>query len=104
MCGLLGHTYNECLVFYEKLGVIEQLIHAMPDKSQWPKPTHGFFMHPPLLTTVSSRSRVERFKGNADEKGFKRQHKFPICLDYGHHWHNCKKGKPEDIEAMKLIR
>jgi hypothetical protein len=26
-----------------------QLISAMPDKTQWPKSDHGFFMHPPLL-------------------------------------------------------
>ena len=82
----------------------EQLIPAMPDKSQWPKATHGFFMHPPLLTTAVGRPRVKRLKGNAEKKGIKRQHKCPICLDYNHHWHNCKKGRPEDIEAMKLIR
>jgi hypothetical protein len=76
----------------------------MPDKSQWPKATHEFFMHPPLLTIVAGRPRVERLKGNAAKKGIKCQHKCPICLDYGHHWHNCKKGKQEDIEAMKLIR
>ncbi|CAM0948630.1 unnamed protein product [Alopecurus aequalis] len=25
-------------------------------------------------------------------------------MEYGHHWHNCKKGNPEDIAAMKAIR
>jgi hypothetical protein len=60
----------------------EQLIPVMPDKSQWPKATHGFFMHSPLLTTVVGRPRVERLKGNAAKKGIKRQHKYPICLDY----------------------
>jgi hypothetical protein len=42
----------------------------MPDKSQWPKSTKGFFMHPPLLTTVAGRPKTERHKGNGDkEKG-----------------------------------
>lgn len=25
-------------------------------------------------------------------------------MDYGHHWHNCKKGNTEDIAAMRAIR
>jgi hypothetical protein len=61
-------------------------------------------MHPPLLTTGAGRPQVERLKGNVKKKGIKCQHKCPIFLDYGHLWHNCKKGKPEDIEAMKLKR
>jgi hypothetical protein len=80
-----------------------QLIPAIPDKSQWPKSNHGFFMHPPLLTTVAGRPRTERHKGKGEKKRIG-QHKCPICEDYGHHWQSCKKGKPEDIEAMKKIR
>ncbi|KAJ1268342.1 hypothetical protein BS78_07G127600 [Paspalum vaginatum] len=34
----------------------------------------------------------------------KRQHQCPICKDYGHHWHNCKKGNPDDIAAMMAMR
>lgn len=45
-----------------------QLIPAIPDKSQWPKSNHGFFMHPPLLTTVAGRPKTERHKGNGDKK------------------------------------
>jgi hypothetical protein len=45
-----------------------QLIPAMPDKSQWPKSTHGFFMHPPLLKPVAGRPKTERHKGNGDKK------------------------------------
>lgn len=29
---------------------------------------------------------------------------FPICKDYGHHWHKCKKGDPDDIAAMMAAR
>ena len=61
-------------------------------------------MHPPLLTTVAGRPKTERHKGNGDKKKRKGQHKCPICEGYGHRWHNCKKGKPEHIEAMKAIR
>ncbi|RLN05247.1 hypothetical protein C2845_PM13G08310 [Panicum miliaceum] len=32
------------------------------------------------------------------------QHKCPICQDFGHHWHKCKKGNPDDIAAMMEIR
>jgi hypothetical protein len=81
-----------------------QLIPAMPDKSQWPKSTHRFFMHPPLLKSVVGRPKTKRHKGNGDKKKRKGLHKCPICEDYGHHWHNCKRGKPEDIETMKAIR
>jgi hypothetical protein len=33
------------------------LIPAIQDKSQWPKASHGFFMHPPLLKVTASRRR-----------------------------------------------
>jgi len=81
-----------------------QLIPAMIDKTQWPKSSHGFFMHPPLLTPVAGRPKTERHKGGTEKKKRKGQHQCPICLDYGHHWHNCKKGNPTDIEAMKAVR
>lgn len=45
-----------------------QLIPAIPEKTQWPKATHGFFMHPPLLIATTGRPRTERCKGNADKK------------------------------------
>lgn len=67
-----------------------QLIPAMPDKTQWPKATHDFFMHPPLLKVVAGRPKTERFKGNSE--------------DYGHHWHNYKRGNPDDVAGMKAIR
>ena len=78
-----------------------QPIPAMPDKSQWPKSTHEFFMHPPLLKTVAGRPKTERYKGSGEKK---KRKKCPICLDFGHHWHTCKKGNPEDIAAMQAIR
>jgi len=81
-----------------------QLIPAMPDKTQWPKSTHDFFMHPPLLKPVAGRPKTERHKGSSDKKRSKGQHQCPICMDYGHHWHNCKRGRPEDIAAMKAIK
>jgi len=61
-------------------------------------------MHPPLLTPVAGRPKTERHKGTGDKKKRKGQHQCPICMDYGHHWHNCKRGRPEDIEDMKAIR
>lgn len=76
----------------------DHLIPAMPDKSQWPKGCHGFFMHPPLLKSTAGRRKTQRFKGSNETVGNttrkKGQHKCPICKDYGHHWHKCKKGWP----------
>ena len=37
-----------------------QPIPAMPDKSQWPKSTHEFFMRPPLLKTVAGRPKINK--------------------------------------------
>nr|XP_051227466.1 uncharacterized protein LOC127345084 isoform X2 [Lolium perenne] len=81
-----------------------QLIPAMPDKSQWPKSDHGFFMHPPLLKATAGRPKTERYKGCGDKKSKRGKHLCPICKDYGHHWHNCKKGNPDDIAAMMAVR
>jgi hypothetical protein len=80
------------------------LIPALPDKNQWPKSVHGFFIHPPLLKAVAGRPKTERHKGTSDNKRKKGQHQCPICKEYGHHWHKCKKGSKEDIEAMKAVR
>ena len=76
----------------------------MLDKSEWSKSNHEIFMHPPLLTPVAGRPKTKRHKGTDDKKKRKGQHQCPICMDYGHHWHNCKRGRLEDIEAMKAIR
>ncbi|WVZ72592.1 hypothetical protein U9M48_021025 [Paspalum notatum var. saurae] len=81
-----------------------QLIPAMPDKSQWPKSTHGFHLYPPLLKATAGRPKTERYKGCSENKKKKGMHQCPICKDYGHHWHRCKKGNPEDIAAMMAIR
>jgi len=61
------------------------LIPAIPDKTQWPKSTHGFFMYGPLLRTVAGRHKTETHKGRSDKKGKKGQHQCPICKEYGHH-------------------
>ncbi|KAM0898597.1 hypothetical protein ACQ4PT_021779 [Festuca glaucescens] len=81
-----------------------QLIPAMPDKNQWPESDHGFFMHPPLLKATAGRPKTERYKGCSEKKRKSGKHLCPICKDYGHHWHNCKKGNPEDIAAMLAVR
>jgi hypothetical protein len=61
------------------------LIPALPDKNQWPKLEHGFFLHPPLLKVVAGRPKTERHKGTSDNKRKKGQHQCPICKEYGHH-------------------
>jgi hypothetical protein len=81
-----------------------QLIPAMPDKTQWPKSDHGFFMHPPLLKATAGRPKTERYKGCSEKKRKNGKHLCPICKEKGHHWHNCKKGNPEDIAAMMAVR
>ena len=50
----------------------------MSDKSQWPESYHEFFMHPPLLTPVAGRPKIERHKGTGDKKKRKGQHQCPI--------------------------
>jgi nitrate/TMAO reductase-like tetraheme cytochrome c subunit len=72
----------------------------------WPKATHGFFMHPPLLKSTGGR-RKNRMKsaaegGNDKKKG--KSHECPICHTFGHHWYTCKNGNPEDIAAMEAER
>jgi len=81
-----------------------QVIPAMVDKSQWPKSDHGFFMHPPLLKATAGGPKSERYKGCTEKKGNEGKHKSPICKDYGHHWHKCKKGNPEDISTLMAVR
>jgi hypothetical protein len=78
---------------------------CIPDKSMWPKATHGFFMHPPLLKSTAGR-RKNRMKG-ALEGGSgkkKKKHECPICHELGHHWYTCKNGDPADIAAMEAER
>ena len=82
----------------------DQLIPAMVDKNQWPKSDHGFFMFPPLLKSTAGRHKTERYKGCSEKKRKSGQHLCPICKDYGHHWHKCKKGNPDDIAAILAVR
>ena len=78
----------------------EGSIPSIPDKSMWPKATHGFFMHPPLLKSTAGGRRKNRMKsaleggssskrsgteGGTEGGTGKRRHKCPICLDFGHH-------------------
>ena len=81
-----------------------QLIPAICDKTQWPKSNHGFFMHPPLLKAVVDRPQTERHKGCSEKKRKSGQHLCPICKEYGHHWHKCKKGNKDDIAAFMAVR
>ncbi|KAM0838195.1 hypothetical protein ACQ4PT_061129 [Festuca glaucescens] len=102
-----GHIKNYIDLYYSTdkfRAAYVQLIPAMPDKTQWPKSDHGFFMHPPLLKPTAGRPKTERYKGCGETKNKKGKHLCPICKDYGHHWHNCKKGNPEDIAAMLTVR
>lgn len=103
----LEHYVDPCYSINKFRAAYAQLIPALPDKSQWPKSSHGFFMHPPLLKATAGRRKNERYKGCTEGGAKKRpkgQHKCPICKDYGHHWQNCKRGDPEDIAAMMAIR
>ena len=56
-------NYVDLYYSVEKFSVAySQLIPAMPDKSQWPKSNHEFFMHPPLLTPVAGRPKLKGTK------------------------------------------
>ena len=84
---------------------------SIPDKSCWPKVTHGFFMHPPLLKSTAGRHK-NRMKsameggsgGTGSKETGKRRHKCPICKELGHHWYKCNNENPEDIAAMERER
>jgi hypothetical protein len=71
-----------------------QLIPAMPDKTQWPKSDHGFFMHPPLLKATAGRPKTERYKGCSEKKRKNGKHLCPICKgcsgDFQHGCHACE--------------
>uniref|UniRef100_A0ACD5YJ49 Uncharacterized protein n=1 Tax=Avena sativa TaxID=4498 RepID=A0ACD5YJ49_AVESA len=61
-------------------------------------------MHPPLLKATIGRPKTERYEGYSEKKRKSGKHLCPICKDYGHHWHNCKKGNRDDIAAMLAVR
>lgn len=83
----------------------EGSIPSIPDKSMWPKATHGFFMHPPLLkSTVGRRKNMMKGAAEGGSKRKSRRHQCPICHELGHHWYTCKNGNPDDIAAMEAHR
>uniref|UniRef100_A0A453RMD6 Uncharacterized protein n=1 Tax=Aegilops tauschii subsp. strangulata TaxID=200361 RepID=A0A453RMD6_AEGTS len=58
---------------------------------------------------VAMKPCIERFLSGcrpylAIEWFLSGQHLCPICKEYGHHWHKCKKGNREDIAAMMAVR
>jgi hypothetical protein len=80
----------------------------------WPKATHGFFMHPPLLKATAGR-RKNRMKSaleggssrkkSATEGGNgRKKHECPICHQLEYHWYTCKNGNPENIAIMEAAR
>ncbi|KAL6659926.1 hypothetical protein ACP70R_002048 [Stipagrostis hirtigluma subsp. patula] len=76
-------------------------IPALTDISQWPKNTHDFYLHPPILKRSAGRPSTERVKSAAEgkPKGRKGRHQCPICKGYGHSWKKCKEADPEAKEA-----
>ncbi|CAO2194429.1 unnamed protein product, partial [Urochloa humidicola] len=93
---------------------------SIPDKSMWPKATHGFFMHPPLLKSTAGGRRKNMFKSaleggssrkkSATEEGTSRKKSATEegtsrkGHQFGHHWYTCKNGNPEDMAAMERER
>ena len=96
---------DECYSIEKFKVAYEGSIPSIPDKSMWPKATHGFFMHPPLLKSTAGGRRKNRMK-SAMEGGNsrKKKHRCPICQELGHHWYTCKNGNLEDIAAMEAVR
>ncbi|KAG2588399.1 hypothetical protein PVAP13_5NG332762 [Panicum virgatum] len=79
----------------------------------WPKATHGFFMHPPLLKSTAGRRKnwiKSALEGGSSRKKpteggtGRKQHECPICHELGHHWYTCKNGNPGDIATMEAER
>ena len=82
----------------------EGSIPSIPDKSNWPKATHGFFMHPPLLKATAGRRKNWMKSALEGGSSRKKRHECPICHELGHRWFTCKNGNPEDIAAMEAAR
>jgi len=85
----------------------EGSIPYIPDKSMWPKATHGFFMHPPCLRSTGGGQRKNRMKSSLEEGSSKnkaKKHECPICHELGHHLYACKNENPEDIAAIEAER
>jgi hypothetical protein len=86
---------DDCYSVERFRAAYEGVIPSIPDKTMWPKATHGFFMHPPLLKSTVGRSK-NRHKGaleGGSRKKIKR-HECPICHQLGHHWYTYKNGDP----------
>lgn len=103
--GRLEDYVDICFSVHQFRTAYDKLVPSLPDKSQWPKANHGFFLAPPILKRSAGRPKTMRYKG-CTEKGSKRsgRHKCPICKTYGHHWNNCKEGDPEQLAAMLAER
>jgi hypothetical protein len=67
----------------------EGSIPSIPDKTMWPKATHGFLMLPPLHKSTGGGRRKNRMKSAAEgaskRKGKGKLHECPICHQLGHH-------------------
>uniref|UniRef100_A0A8R7PZW5 Uncharacterized protein n=1 Tax=Triticum urartu TaxID=4572 RepID=A0A8R7PZW5_TRIUA len=57
-----------------------------------------------VYMAVAGRPQTERHKGCGEKKRKSGQHVCPICKEYGHHWHKCKKGNKDDIVAFMAVR
>ena len=98
--GSIEDYVDDCYSVEKFRATYEHIIPGLVDKSQWPKGDHGFFLEPPILKSVAGRRRKNRYKGS--EERSKGAHKCPICKRYGHHWHSCRDGDPEQKAAMLL--
>ncbi|KAG2589095.1 uncharacterized protein LOC120672045 [Panicum virgatum] len=80
----------------------------------WPKATHGFFMHPPLLKVTAGRRKnmmksaleggSSRKKSATEGGNGRKKHECPICHQLEYHWYTCKNGNPENIAIMEAAR
>ncbi|XP_039801170.1 uncharacterized protein LOC120665623 isoform X4 [Panicum virgatum] len=100
--GAILKDYMDEYYSVEKFKVAyEDSIPSTPDKSNWPRATHGFFMHPPLHKATTER-RKNKIKSALEEgNSGKKRHECPICHELGHHWYTCNNRNPEDIAAME---
>lgn len=100
--GSIEAYVHDCYSVQKFRAAYQHIIPALVDKSQCPKSEHGFFLEPPILKNVAGRRRKNRYKESSQKS--KGAHKRPICKGYGHHWHSCRQGDPEQITAMLLER
>jgi hypothetical protein len=95
---------DDCYSMQRFRAAYDGVIPSLPDKSMWPKDTHGFFMHPLLLKSTVGRRKNKHKGALGGSRRKTKRHECPICHQLGHHWYTCKNGDLANIAAIEQER